>query len=94
MLVEDENMIREKVHAKMLNSNCKIEKAHVERDYPAHTRHRSNVEPMLGHCLRRLPNIGPTLGRFLVFAGYIKCVTGGSLNHCTRDPACTYLLPR
>ena len=33
---------------------------------PANTRHRPNVEPMLGH-LRRWPNIDPTLGRCLLF---------------------------
>ena len=38
-------------------------------DGPANTRHRPNVRPMLGHHLRRWPNIGPTLGRYLVFAG-------------------------
>ena len=39
--------------------------------YPANTRHRPNVDLMLGQRRRRWPNIKPTLGRCLVFAGYI-----------------------
>ena len=39
--------------------------------YPANTRHRPNVGPLLGHRLRRWPNTGPTLGRRLVFAGIV-----------------------
>ena len=36
---------------------------------PANTRHPHNVGPMLGQRRRRWTNIGPTLGRCLVFAG-------------------------
>ena len=39
---------------------------------PANTRHQSNVEPMLGHSLRRRHNICSTLGRCLVFAGSVR----------------------
>ena len=38
-------------------------------DNPANTRHRTNVGPLLVHRLRRCPNIGPALGRYLVLAG-------------------------
>ena len=36
---------------------------------PARTTHLPNIEPMLAHRLRRRPNICPTLGRWVVFAG-------------------------
>ena len=35
---------------------------------PANTRHQPNAGPMLVHRLRRWPDIGPALGRCLVFA--------------------------
>ena len=38
-------------------------------EYPANTKYRLNVGPMLGKRLGRWPNAGPTLGRYLVFAG-------------------------
>ena len=37
--------------------------------FPANTIHRPNFGPMLGHCLGLRPSIGPTSGRFAVFAG-------------------------
>ena len=39
--------------------------------HSANTRYRPNVGPMLGHRLRRCPNIGPTFGRWLVCAGIV-----------------------
>ena len=42
------------------------------QSFPANTRPRPNVGPMLVHRLRRWPNIGPTLGRYLVFAGLVN----------------------
>ena len=42
---------------------------HKPHDIPANTRHLLNVGSMLDHCLRRWPNIDPTLGGCLVFAG-------------------------
>ena len=37
--------------------------------------HRPNFASMLGHRLRRRPNIGQTLGRGLVFAGWSETMT-------------------
>ena len=38
--------------------------------HPANTMHQPNVGPMLGQRRRRWTNIGPTLGRCIVFAGH------------------------
>ena len=40
---------------------------------PADTRHWPNVGSMLADRLRRRPNIEPTLGQRLVFAGLSEC---------------------
>ena len=45
-------------------------------DTTTSAKHLPNVEPMLGQCLRRWPNIGPTLGRRIVFAGTLLQVNG------------------
>ena len=47
----------------------KTKQERVNGGTPANTIHRSNVGPMLDHRLRRWSNIGPTLGRCIVFAG-------------------------
>ena len=43
--------------------------------YPANMRHRPNVKLMLGQRRRRWTNIGSTLGRCLVLAGYRQRIT-------------------
>ena len=69
MLVEDENMMREKVQAKMLNSNRKIEKAHDEET----THHTRDIDPMLNQCWATVYDACPTLDKHWVV---LSCLLG------------------
>ena len=53
--------------------HCSINMAAaVDSGWPSNTRHCPNVGSILGHRLRRWSNIEPTLGQFLIFAGWSK----------------------
>ena len=53
----------------LLGENNAIKDPLPHTSLPANTTHRPDVGPMLGRRRRRWPNIGPTSGRCVVFAG-------------------------
>ena len=52
-------------------TSIQTELAQPHSNLTANTEHSPKVGSVPSHCLRRWPNTEPTLGEYLVFAGYL-----------------------